>query len=142
MSASPATPTHTSHEETNPNRERNLGNLCLWLNKISPIESVENLYKAYVNFIDGFADEISDASMYKHCPTRPPKRNIVFRCERVRPKGTLYQFEKVDLDRSFFWTVYLHLERFGQSVFGDERDLIRNSMKSNPMKLYNFARSM
>ena len=131
--------TKTSHEETNPNRERNLTNIRLWLNKIYPRESVENLYEAYVNFIDRFAYLTSDTSMYERGLEDTPEWYIMFSRTQVREKGTFYQFETVDLDPSFFWRVYLHLSRIvfdGQSFFSeDERVIIWNSMLKNTTKL-------
>ena len=94
---------------------------------------VEKLYEAYVKFIDRFA-YVEDNKQYGEWGQIVKEFSMFFKDEPVRPEGEPYPFHLAGLERSFFRRVHLvlkgRLEDQKKQEFGDERDIIVNSMDS------------
>jgi hypothetical protein len=87
---------------------------------------VEKLYEAYVKFIDRFAYVVKDIQYGKYGQI-VNEWSMRFKNEPVRPEGELYPFHEAGLSVKFFYRVKSFL---GEKNFGDERDIIIDSMKS------------
>ncbi len=102
-------------------------------NDYKPI-NVEKLYEAYVKFIDRFA-YVREDIQYNRWGQIVKKFTMFIKDEPVRPEGEIYRFDKAGLDESFFLNVNRmlreQLETQQKQEFGDERDIIVNSMNSS-----------
>ena len=92
---------------------------------------VEKLYEAYVKFIDRFAYVVEDIQYGKYGQI-VNEWSMHFKNEPVRPEGETYPFHEAELSVKFFYMVQRFLTNgfVSENVFGDERGIIIDSMKS------------